>query len=136
MAEREFQLFTGARIQKFKIPEENLLYYAEHPAVEQDKTEEEIIRGGISNPIGGVSLDRIPRDAKVIIIVDDATRPTPAKRILPYLLEQVEKRCRNITFITAPGTHRPMTEEELDRKIGKEWMEKYLSLIHIYYQYC
>ena len=74
MAEREFQLFTGARIQKFKIPEENLLYYAEHPAVEQDKTEEEIIRGGISNPIGGVSLDRIPRDAKVIIIVDDATR--------------------------------------------------------------
>lgn len=125
MAEREFQLFTGARIQKFKIPEENLLYYAEHPAVEQDKTEEEIIRGGILNPIGGVSLDRIPRDAKVIIIVDDATRPTPAKRILPYLLEQVEKRSRNITFITAPGTHRPMTEEELDRKIGKEWIEKY-----------
>lgn len=125
MQDYTFDIYTGVRTQKVTIPKKNFLYYAEHPHVEVSMSEEEIIKNAIEHPIGGVSLADIPMDAKVVIIVDDATRPTPAKKIIPYIIKEVEKRTSNITFITAPGTHRPLTDEELDRKIGKEWLEKY-----------
>lgn len=125
MRQVSFDVFTGARMQKVSVPEKNFLYYAEHPHIEQKISEDEIIQKAIANPIGDVSLHDIPQNAKVAIIVDDATRPTPAKKIIPYLMKEVERRTSNVTFITAPGTHRPLTDEELDKKIGKEWLEKY-----------
>ncbi len=81
---KEFQLYTGARTQTFHIPEQNFLYYAERPEISGEKSETEIIREGIKHPIGGVSLEQIPQNAKVVILVDDATRPTPTKKVLPY----------------------------------------------------
>ena len=125
MKTREFEVYTGARVQKFSVPWENVLYYAEHPKTGYSKSEEEIISAAVSSPIGGSSLEQIQDGAGVLIIVDDATRATPAERIIPYIMEEVEKKTKNITFITAPGTHRPMTDGELERKIGREWLEKY-----------
>ena len=125
MEAKKFHIFTGARYQDFEIPEKNFLYFAEHNEPEITLSEEEIIENAIANPIGGSSLEDIPENAKVVIIIDDVTRPTPAKKIVPYLVREIVKKTENITFVTAPGTHRPMTDEELDRKLGKEWIEKY-----------
>jgi nickel-dependent lactate racemase len=53
---------------------------------------------------------------KILIIVNDITRPTPYKIILPQLLDELRKigiKKDNITFIIATGIHRSNSEEEI-----------------------
>lgn len=130
MANLKFEVFTGARTRDFEIQEKNFLYYAKQEELEFKATEEDIITDSLSHPLGGPSLDQIPQNGKVVILVDDITRPTPAKKIIPYLVKMIEERSQNITFVTAPGTHRPLTEEELDQKIGREWIARY-NLVNV-----
>lgn len=121
-----FQVFTGNRDIKIELNDQNFLYFAEHAVYSPADTESKLIEYALDHPIGSDPLDElIPLNARVIILVDDATRPTPCKRIIPHVLKRVEKRTKNITFVTAPGTHRPLTEAELDNKIGTELIAKY-----------
>ena len=122
---KEISVFTGTRNIDISLKDENFLYYAEHEEYIPSKSEEEIIVDALDNPIGSASLTEVPKDANVAIIVDDLTRPTPTAKIIPYIVERLEQRTSNITFITAPGTHRPLTDEELEIKIGKEYIDKY-----------
>jgi lactate racemase len=58
---------------------------------------------------------------KVAVIVDDATRPTPVAAILPVLLEYLEGKGYsrpNVTIVVALGTHAPLTDEQLDARLG------------------
>ena len=46
----------------------------------------------IDNPIGYQSIEElVGPDVKVAIVVDDATRPTPTRKILPHLLNRLKK---------------------------------------------
>lgn len=130
---KSFNIFTGVRNIDISIPKENFLYYAEHKDYKPSVSQEELISHALDNPIGSKTLDQIPKDSKVAIIVDDTTRPTPSKRIIPHVLERVEKRTKNIIFVTAPGTHRPLNEQELDEKIGNEFIAKY-GVVNIDYK--
>lgn len=121
---KSFNLFTGMRNLCFQIEPEHLLYYAEHEH-HSAPVRESLITQSLDTPYGGQTLNDIPQNASVLIIVDDATRPPPSAAILKHLIPRVEKRTRNITFITAPGTHRPLTTEELLLKIGSEYMDIY-----------
>jgi lactate racemase len=59
---------------------------------------------------------------RVVILVEDATRHTPVDRILPVLLDELNRAGvpdGNIEILTAPGTHRVMTEAELRQKVGE-----------------
>jgi nickel-dependent lactate racemase len=75
------------------------------------------------------TIDDVPllRDSasstkKVAIIVDDATRPTPVAAalavLLPYLNERGYAR-ENVTLVVALGTHAPLTEEQLETRLGR-----------------
>ncbi|MEM2890986.1 MAG: nickel-dependent lactate racemase [Thermoplasmata archaeon] len=92
------------------IPDENLgdiVYQKEVPT--DDRVQ--IILDAVKNPIDSEPLPRFLNGAKeVLIIVNDATRPTPSWRIitaiLPFLLN------KNIKFLVATGMHREPTPEE------------------------
>lgn len=133
MIMKTFSVFTGFRDITITLPEENYLYYAIHedhaPSISQDA----LISYALDHPYGSESLDQIRIDSKVIIIVDDTTRPTPCKQIIPHILERIEKRTKNITFVTAPGTHRPLNEQDLDEKIGNEYIKKY-GVVNVNYK--
>ena len=120
-----YSFYTGSRDFRFAVPDENFLYCAEHPHYQSERTEEEIICDALDHPIGNGGFADVPEDAKVIIIVDDVTRPTPTGRIIPFVMERLLKKTSNISFATAPGTHRPLTDEELELKIGREYMDQY-----------
>jgi nickel-dependent lactate racemase len=59
---------------------------------------------------------------KAAIIVDDLTRPTPVTEILgillPYLDEKGYAR-QNVTIVIALGTHASLTEEQLEKRLGR-----------------
>jgi nickel-dependent lactate racemase len=57
----------------------------------------------------------------VLILTDDHTRGTPVKLVLPYLLESLRRLnilYDQITVLVATGTHRKMTAEEIEEKLG------------------
>jgi len=75
-------------------------------------------------PVGVLPLAQSHlRDKKIVLVVDDLTRPTPANLFFPYLLRELEgagARREDLRVVTALGVHRPMTDEEIEAKIGRE----------------
>lgn len=83
-----------------------------------------IVRNALHNPIGAPKLSETHlEDKKILIIVDDNTRPTPADRFFHLVLAELKAggaRMENVTAITALGIHTPMTEKEMAEKIGPD----------------
>ncbi len=112
-----------------EIDENNLLFYAAHRKVADIPDQKQVVLEALENPIGADKLENLlAPDNKVMILVDDITRPTPAADIIPFVLERIHGvgiPLENVSFFAAMGTHRPMTEEELRIKLGAEVREKY-----------
>lgn len=76
----------------------------------------------LEHPIGAKPLDEIVfPGAKINLIVDDASRPTPIARILPVVLQKLNAagvRDENVRIIVALGSHRHMTCDELRERVG------------------
>jgi nickel-dependent lactate racemase len=105
------------------LPQENLIgiYSPKDVAIVAD-VREEIIRA-LNNPIGSKSLaEQVKGKENVVILADDNTRLTPADKIIPVLLDEMNSagiKDEQITIIIALGTHRFMTEEEIVEKFGQ-----------------
>lgn len=94
----------------------------------------EILRA-LRNPIGARPLYELAKGKKnVCIIVSDNTRKCLYTLTLPILLEELEKRARltakEITILTANGTHREMTGAELVEHFGAGVFKKYGIVQH------
>jgi len=74
--------------------------------------EEKLIADALENPLGFRSYDEFANDAdRLLVIVNDATRPTPTSKILKYLLPVLSSH-PDVKFLIATGVHRAPTEEE------------------------
>jgi nickel-dependent lactate racemase len=75
-------------------------------------------------PLGTPPLEEMVRPGQqVLILSDDNTRPTPVWKILPPVLERLQRAGvaeADIEILIAAGTHRPMTDEEIEAKVGTE----------------
>lgn len=68
---------------------------------------------------------------RVVIVVNDGTRPMPSARVLPPLLAELAHVPREqITILVATGTHRANTPEELDRMLGPQIARGYRVVNH------
>jgi len=77
------------------------------------------VRRALRQPTGSRPLrELVPRGAAVGISVCDVTRPFPAHRLLPVLLDELG--AAEVTVFVATGTHRACTEAELERMLGGE----------------
>lgn len=82
------------------------------------------IDNSLDHPIDQAPLDQWvkPLD-RVIIVSDDNTRLTPSDRIIPPLLERLNRAGvpdGQISCIMALGTHRYMTDKEMKNKVGEQ----------------
>ncbi len=79
--------------------------------------EAEVIKNGLNNSVGKFSFDSFLDDCdKLLVIVNDGTRPTPTARVLKH----IHPRLKNIdvSFIVATGVHRAPTSEEFSFIFG------------------
>ena len=95
---------------------------------------DEAIAKSVDSPIGGPPLEELARGRRdCCILVDDTTRPTPAGRILPRLLEHLASagiHRKRITFITANATHRAQTRADLLKKLGPAVCDEFAVMRH------
>jgi nickel-dependent lactate racemase len=99
------------------------------PALTQDQ-----ISAQCSQPIGTKSLRELAEGKKTVAIsFDDLTRTTPAFKVTPWIVAELAKagiKDENILFIGSFGTHRPMTQLEVARKLGPQIAQRYAWLNH------
>jgi nickel-dependent lactate racemase len=94
------------------------------------------LRELLKNPIGCPSLRESifqKKASKILIIVNDITRPTPYEIILPPLLDELRLigiKKENIIFIIATGIHRSNSQEEIKEMFGENIFSAYKFINH------
>ncbi len=90
----------------------------------------------LKSPLGCPSLKNLIQNKKakkVLIIVNDITRPTPYRIILPSLLNELREagiKKEDITFLIATGIHRGNSPQEMRKILGKEFFLNYKIINH------
>ncbi|MEW6622660.1 MAG: nickel-dependent lactate racemase [Bacillota bacterium] len=108
----------------FKVPKKQLLFTGEMSKLPKLQDFEEALLKTLDYPIGTEPLSRmVAGRQKILVLIDDNTRITPVKKILPVLLSYLKKagvQTANIEILIAPGTHRVMSDAEVIEKVGEE----------------
>ena len=82
---------------------------------------DEAILTALDQPTAGPGFSERLADAdKVIILMDNFARLTPAYKILPPILKKIKDAGKEVEILVASGLLREMTEAELKRKFGEE----------------
>ena len=67
------------------------------------------------------------------VAVDDLTRPTPAHRVLPFVMRELEAAgiaADRVTIVLGTAAHRPMEPAEIERKLGREIAARHRIVHH------
>ncbi|WP_311480211.1 nickel-dependent lactate racemase [uncultured Anaerococcus sp.] len=98
-----------------------------------EKSQEDLVRDALANPIGTEKLSELVKGKKTITIISsDHTRPVPSAITMPILLEEIRSTNPDaeITILIATGFHRPTTHEELVAKYGQEIVDNEHIVVH------
>jgi nickel-dependent lactate racemase len=121
---------------EFKVDDKRLLGIISPVEMAPSSDPELEIRLSLRNPIESPTLEGLfPRGKTIAIAVDDITRVTPTRVLLPRILRSLEEagaRKDDIKIIIALGTHRRMTDQELKEKYGAEVVEEYELVSHAF----
>jgi nickel-dependent lactate racemase len=92
------------------------------------------IERAFAEPIGTRRISELAKGKKsAAIIVDDLSRPTPAATVIPFLLRELASAGipkSEIRFVVGGGSHRPLTDEEVEKKIGADVAAAYEATSH------
>ena len=92
------------------------------------------IERAFAEPIGTPRISELAKGKKsAAIIVDDLSRPTPAAAVIPFLLRELASAGvpkSEIRFVVGGGSHRPLTDEEVAKKIGADVAAEYEATSH------
>jgi len=130
----KIKLFYGKSKVEVDVPDKNLMVILEPKDTEPLYNVESEIKRSLSSPIAsGKIRDIVKPHMKITVLCDDYTRKTPAHLILPHVLNELKRagvKSENTKIIIALGTHRPATEQEIVKKVGKDVHEEYEVLNH------
>jgi len=125
----DIQIPYGKEDIPLQIPDQHLLGVF-HPNSVQIGSEMDIVLEALEHPLDSASLPDFLKDASdVLILVNDATRPTPTSKVLEIIQPQIQDIDMN--FIIATGNHRGPTEEEFKFIFG-DLYERYRDRIHVH----
>ncbi|MCU0845953.1 MAG: nickel-dependent lactate racemase, partial [Spirochaetes bacterium] len=87
-----------------------------------------LIKAALAKPMKSTPIEKMKlKGKKIVVVVDDNTRPTPADRFFHLVLAALTKAgasMKNVLLIPALGIHTPMTGEEMALKVGSKNLAK------------
>ncbi len=79
------------------------------------------------------SLDSLAVDGKrVLILIPDGTRTMPMPRMVDLFEQFLGPRVTALDYLVALGTHRPMTDDQLSKLLGRRVVDGQVGASHIY----
>lgn len=123
---KNIELKYGKEKISINIPEKNLLGILK-PKTFNQKLDEDLeaieVNRALMNPIYSKRLRDLGKTGdKVAIMVSDITRPVPSKKLLPGILDELNKAGildKDITIIFGMGIHRSHTKDEQKKLLGE-----------------
>ena len=106
---------------ELELPESNLLLavYPDEPEPVADATE--ATRAALEAPVTGPRFSElISGRRRLAIVIDNQFRPTPQSKLLPAVLDAVETAGIEAVMVCANGKVFPMSESDIEQKIGRE----------------
>jgi lactate racemase len=107
------------------IPQANLLaaIYPDEPEPVGDATE--AARAALESPVAGPRFaDALSGKRRVAIVIDNQFRPTPQSKLLPPVFDAVEAAGLEAVVVCANGKVFPMSESDIEQKIGRQNLER------------
>jgi len=105
-----------------KIPEKSIIALPHIKHLDKLNNELVFLTKSLHRPISCSPLSEIARGKKnAVIVISDRTRPMPTDRLLPLILNEINKggiEDEKIKVIIALGTHRAMSDEEITELVG------------------
>jgi nickel-dependent lactate racemase len=126
--------FSNPAFPHLEVPDSNLLAVLEPQSAAPAQSVVELTKTALDRPLGSPPLeDFISPSSRVLILVDDVTRRTPAGAILPSLFKRlaghgVQKK--NVNILIAAGTHTRMTPAEIEKKLGPRIPREHSVTVH------
>lgn len=117
----------------FQVPDRNVMAMVEPADVAGAADVAAAVRAAVRRQVEAPPLSQMARPgSKVLVVVDDFTRPTPAHQVLPPLLAELDPAGNrlDVKIVIACGTHRAMTPDEMRAKVGSDVMAHYPVLNH------
>jgi nickel-dependent lactate racemase len=118
-SKEEFKLLSGMEV----------ICNPVHADAAPEKTVAEMVAQSLSNPIETSPLEqKVGPSSNVAILIDDKTRPTPQRDILPVILERISAAgvsIDQVDIIIALGTHFAMNEDEIAERVGEQIFKTY-----------
>jgi hypothetical protein len=98
------------------------------------------IAQAFAGPIGTPRLREIARGRRrACIVVDDLSRPTPGKRLVPAVLAELGEAGiadRDVLVLAGVANHRPMTRPDFEKKLGAEVLARCAVANHFAWDGC
>jgi lactate racemase len=121
---KKITLPYGHEQRVIEIPEDNLAWIEGPRHAPPLPDIPAAVRHAIRNPIGSATLGELvaKHGKRTLILIDDSTRSTPQKLVLPILLDELNAAGvpdSEISGMIALGTHRWMSEAEIAARVGE-----------------
>lgn len=132
-----FDLRYGKGTVKFQLDDPRTIQVVEPPATEESACGRKDVEQALDNPVGMEALADLlekQKPRKVVVIVNDITRPTPYDLLLPPLFERFEKAGitdEKVALVVATGIHDPHTEDQNVEVYGEDITRRFRVVSHV-----
>ena len=98
------------------------------------------IRAAFEQPIGAPTIRQLAKGKRrACIVVDDLSRPTPAHRLLPPIIAELETagiKPEDVLVLAGVANHRPMMRDDFIKKCGARIVERCAIKNHFSWDDC
>ncbi len=116
--------FSYPDVPPVEVPDANLTAILSPREVDPPRPIEALVEDALDHPIASEPLERlVSPSTRILILVDDITRQTPAAAILPKVLGRMQSagvERNHLKILIAAGTHSHMSAEEIEKKLGPD----------------
>ena len=117
------------------FPEGWSIHRVEMACKDTPQMNDDDIRAALDNAVGAQNIEEQAKGKKgrIVITCDDLSRPTPASKVFPFIVEQLHKvgiSDSQIFVLGSFGCHNPMSLDSFARKLGDSVVAKYDCVNH------
>jgi len=117
------------------FPERWSIHRVEMACKNKPQMNDDEIRAALDNAVGAQNIEEQAKGKKgrIVVTCDDLSRPTPAGRVFPFIVEQLHEAGvsdSQIFVLGSFGCHNPMNLDSFARKLGASVVAKYDCVNH------
>ncbi|MDO9544384.1 MAG: nickel-dependent lactate racemase [Synergistaceae bacterium] len=130
----KYSIPYGKQQIEFEAPERSVIFTGEMTNIPKVEDLRNSVLSALDNPIGTPPLKELAKGKKnIVFLFEDSTRDTPLAEIMPVVIGYLNANGIKddvMSFLSAPGTHRVMTKQEIIAKLGPDIVGRFMVRQH------